>query len=62
MEKTLLNELNMKINAKKTKVLVRSRSNNIKARIHLQGNRAIEQMKEFPYLESITREDGRIKE
>lgn len=32
MEKTLLNEQNMKINTKKTKVLVCSRDRNIKAR------------------------------
>jgi len=36
MEETLLNELNMKINTKKTKVLVCSRNNNIRTRIHLK--------------------------
>lgn len=41
MEETLLNELNMKINTKKTKVLVCSRNNNIRTRIHLKFYQAI---------------------
>lgn len=45
----------MKINTKKTKVLV------IKARIHLQNNQEIEQVEEFSYLGSIISEDGRSK-
>jgi len=47
MEETLLNELKMEINVKKTKVLVCSRSNNIRVRIHLQGNWAIEKVEEL---------------
>jgi len=52
MEESLLNELNMKINMKKTKVLLCRRKNNIKARIHLQNQQAIEQVEEFTYLGS----------
>jgi len=44
MKETLLNEFNMKINMKKTKVLVCSRNDNIRAKIHLQNNQAIEQV------------------
>jgi hypothetical protein len=36
-EETLLNELNMKINMKNTKVFVRIRNNNIRVRIHLKN-------------------------
>jgi len=61
MEETLLNEQNMKINTKKTKVLVCSRNNNITTRIHLQNNQAIEQVEEFAYLESIVSEGGKSK-
>jgi len=46
MEETLLNELNMEINTKKTKALICSRNKNIRARIHLQNNKEIEQVKE----------------
>jgi len=61
MEETLLNELNIKINTKNTKVLVCSRKRNIRARIHLQNNQEIEQVKEFAYLGNIKSEDGRSK-
>jgi len=59
MEETLLSELKMKINTKKTKILACCRNNNIRARIHLQNNQEIEQVKEFAYLGSIISEDGR---
>jgi len=42
MEETLLNELNMKINTKNTKVLLCRRNNSIQARIHLQNQQAID--------------------
>lgn len=61
MEGTLLNEINMKINTKKTKVLVCSRNRKIRARIHMQNNQEIEQVEEFAYLGSIISEDGRSK-
>ncbi|XP_025417940.1 uncharacterized protein LOC112688792 [Sipha flava] len=61
MEETLLNELSMKINAQKTKVLVCSRNNNITTRIHLQNNQEIKQVEEFAYLGSIISKDGRSK-
>jgi len=58
----ILNELNMKINTKKTKVLVLCSGNNsIRARIHLQYNQGIEQVKKFTYLGSMISEDGRSK-
>jgi len=37
IKETLLNELNMKINTKKTKVLVYSRKNNISVRIGISA-------------------------
>lgn len=46
---------------KKTNVLVCSRNNNIRARIHLQNHQAIEQVEGFTYLGSIINEDGRSK-
>jgi hypothetical protein len=49
MEETLLNELNIKINTKKTKVLICSRNKNIRARIYKQNNKEIEQVKEFAH-------------
>ncbi|KAL4082173.1 hypothetical protein QTP88_005266 [Uroleucon formosanum] len=61
MEETLLNELSMKINTQKTKVLVCSRNNNITTRIHLQNNQEIKQVEEFSYLGSIVSKDGRSK-
>lgn len=51
----------MKINTKKTKVLVCSRNNNIKAIIHLQDNQEIEHVEEFTYLGSTISEGGRNK-
>jgi len=51
LEETLLNELN-KINMINTKVLLCRRNNNIKSRIHLQNQQAIEQVEEFTYLVS----------
>ncbi|KAF0772940.1 Reverse transcriptase domain-containing protein [Aphis craccivora] len=59
MEETLLNELSMKINTQKTKVLVCSRNNNITTKIHLQNNQEIKKVEEFAYLGSIIRKDGR---
>ncbi|VVC30385.1 Endonuclease/exonuclease/phosphatase,Reverse transcriptase domain [Cinara cedri] len=61
MEETLLNELSMKINTQKTKVLVCSRNNNITTRIHLQNNQKIKKVEEFAYLGSIISKDGRSK-
>lgn len=61
MEETLLNEQNMKINTKKTKVLVCSSDRNIKARIYLQNNQEIDQVEKLAYLGSIISEDGRSK-
>ncbi|KAL4084163.1 hypothetical protein QTP88_027996 [Uroleucon formosanum] len=61
MEETLLNELSMKINTQKTKVLVCSRNNNITTRIHLQNNQEIKQVEEFAYLGSIVSKDDRSK-
>lgn len=52
----------MKVNTKKTKVLVCGRSNNIQARIrHLKNDQEIGQVKEFKYLGSMLGEDGRQK-
>lgn len=48
----------MKIN---NKVLVYSRNHDIRARIHLQDNREIEQVEKFVYLGSIVNENGRNK-
>lgn len=61
IEETLLNELSMKINTQKTKVLVCSRNNNITTRIHLQNNQEIKQVEEFAYLGSIVSKDSRSK-
>lgn len=51
----------MTINTKMTKVLVCSRNNNIRARIHLQNHQAIDQVEEFIYLGSIVSKDGKSK-
>lgn len=62
MEETMLNELNMKINMKKTKLFVYSRDRNFRARIHLPNNQEIEQVEEFAYLRIIISKDGRNNE
>lgn len=46
----MFNKLNIKMNLKKSKVLLCSRSNNMKTTTtHLQGNREIEKVGEFTY-------------
>lgn len=61
MEETLLNEQNMKINMKKTKVFVCSKNRNINARIYLKNNHDIDQVEKFAYSRCIISEDGRCK-
>lgn len=53
MEEMLLSKLNMKINMKKTKVLVCSKNINIRTRIHVQNNKKLEQVEEFACLGNI---------
>lgn len=59
MKKTLLNELNIKIKTKKTKVLVCNKNNNIKSRVYLKNKQELVEVEEFAYLESIKCEDGK---
>lgn len=61
MKETLHNEPNMKTNAKRTKIVVCIRNNNIRVRIRQQNNQEIEHVKEFACLGSIICEDGRSK-
>jgi len=51
----------MKINTKKTKVLVYSRNNDIKSIIHLKNHQVEEQVEEFTYLGNTISEDGKSK-
>lgn len=54
-------DLYMKMNAKKTKVLVCSRVNNIKTRIKLKNDETIEEVEDFIYVGSTLRSDVKCK-
>ena len=54
-------DLHMKINTKKTKVLVCSRYNSIRTSIKLKDGENIEQVEDFIYLGSTISSDGRCK-
>jgi|UniRef100_A0A2S2QM29 hypothetical protein len=60
LEQVMEKELHMKINTKKTKVLVCSRYN-IRSRIKLKDGETIEQVEDFIYLGSTINSDGRSK-
>lgn len=57
MNETFNNDLRMKINVHKTKVLVCERENT-RVHIQLRGNQRIDQVDEFVYLGSTISKDG----
>jgi len=60
LEQAMEKDLHIKINAKKTKVLVCSRDNNIRTKIKLKSDETVEQV-DFIYLGSTISSDGRCK-
>jgi hypothetical protein len=61
LEQVMEKDLHMRINIKKTKILVCSRYNNIRTRIKLKDGETIEQVEDFIYLGSTISSDGRCK-
>lgn len=61
LEQVMEKDLHMKINTKKTKVLVCSRYNSIRTSIKLKDGENIEQVEDFMYLGSTISSDGRCK-
>lgn len=53
IKETIQTELNMKSNAKKLKILVRSRENSMRTIIKLKGVTVVERLRNLKYLESI---------
>ena len=61
MELIMEKDLHMKMNSKKTKIVVCSRDNPRRTRIKLNDNEIIEQVEDFTYLGSIISSDGKCK-
>lgn len=59
LEQVMEEDLLMKINTKKTKVLVCNRYNNIRTRIKLKDGVTIKQVEDFVYLGSTISSEGR---
>jgi len=61
MELVMEKDLHMKMNSKKTKVVVCSRENPRRTIIKLIDNETIEQIEDFTYLGSIVSSDGKCR-
>lgn len=61
MEQVMEEDLNIKINVKKLKIIVCSRKNNIRTNVKLKDDKTIEQVENFLYLGGNISFDGRCK-
>lgn len=61
LERIMKNEYNMKLNKKKTKVMICTKQDNRNYRDIMVDGEAIQQVEQFPYLGSIITKDGRSK-